>query len=118
MRRPRSTRSSRQQRNPMLVRSPLRSAHGTRLGRAVADNLVAYAFMAGGIACFALFSWYPLVRGVLLSFQQVNFVTDPEWVGLDNFSNLLKDPLFWIAWRNTLLFTGLALIIGYALPLL
>src|SRR3989440_8333044 len=74
--------------------------------------------MAGGIACFALFSWYPLVRGVLLSFQQVNFVTDPEWVWLDNFSNLLRDPLFWIAWRNTLLFTGLALIIGYALPLL
>ncbi len=24
-----------------------------------------------------LFSWYPLVRGIMLSFQQVNFVTDP-----------------------------------------
>jgi multiple sugar transport system permease protein len=58
------------------------------------------------------------VRGVILSFQQVNFVTDPEWVGLDNFQTLFKDPLFWIAWRNTLVFTGLALIIGYALPLL
>jgi multiple sugar transport system permease protein len=89
-----------------------------RLARAVSDNLVAYGFMAGGIACFALFSWYPLVRGVLLSFQQVNFVTDPQWVGLDNFKALFDDPLFWIAWRNTLLFTGLALIIGYALPLL
>jgi len=102
----------------MLVRSPLRSARGTRLGRAAADNLIAYAFMAGGIACFALFSWYPLVRGVLLSFQQVNFVTDPEWVGLHNFTKLFADPLFWIAWRNTLLFTGLALLLGYALPLL
>lgn len=101
----------------MLVRSPLRSALDTRRGRAMGDNLVAYAFMAGGIACFALFSWYPLVRGVLLSFQQVNFVTDPAWVGLDNFSALFADPLFWIAWRNTLLFTGLALIFGYALPL-
>jgi multiple sugar transport system permease protein len=90
----------------------------SRLARTVSDNVIAYAFMAGGIACFALFSWYPLVRGVILSFQQVNFVTDPEWVGLDNFSTLFADPLFWIAWRNTLLFTGLALIIGYALPLL
>jgi multiple sugar transport system permease protein len=101
----------------MLLRSPLRPARGTPLGRAVADNLVAYAFMAGGIACFALFSWYPLVRGVLLSFQQVNFVTDPVWVGLDNFATLFADPLFWIAWRNTLLFTGLALVLGYAVPL-
>jgi multiple sugar transport system permease protein len=89
----------------------------SRLGRRISDNLVAYGFMAGGIACFALFSWYPLVRGVLLSFQQVNFVTDPEWVGWDNFSNLFDDPLFWTAWRNTLLFTGLALVLGYALPL-
>jgi multiple sugar transport system permease protein len=89
----------------------------SHLGRRISDNLVAYGFMAGGIACFALFSWYPLVRGVLLSFQQVNFVTDPEWVGWDNFSNLFEDPLFWTAWRNTLFFTGLALLIGYALPL-
>jgi multiple sugar transport system permease protein len=88
-----------------------------RIRRTVSDNLVAYAFMAGGIACFALFSWYPLVRGVLLSFQQVNFVTDPEWVGWDNFGNLFDDPLFWTAWRNTLFFTALALLLGYALPL-
>jgi multiple sugar transport system permease protein len=101
-------------REPSVPLRPKRS----RLGRAVSDNLIAYAFMAGGIICFALFSWYPLVRGVLLSFQQVNFVTDPEWVGLDNFRALFDDPLFWTAWRNTLVFTGLALIIGYALPLL
>jgi len=100
--------------DPRITQRPGRS----RFTRTVSDNVIAYAFMAGGIACFALFSWYPLVRGVLLSFQQVNFVTDPEWVGLDNFDTLFKDPLFWTAWRNTLVFTGLALIIGYALPLL
>ena len=91
---------------------------GHRRPRSVSDNLVAYAFLAGGLVCFALFSWYPLVRGVLLSFQQVNFVTDPEWVGLDNFETLFADPLFWTAWRNTLLFTALALVFGYLLPLL
>jgi multiple sugar transport system permease protein len=84
--------------------------------RKVADNAVAYAFLVAGIACFALFSWYPLVRGIVLSFQQVNFVTAPTWVGLDNFRALLADPLFWTAWKNTLLFTGLALILGYLVP--
>lgn len=95
---------------------PLGKASWSRLRGRVADNLMAYAFMAAGIACFALFSWYPLVRGVLLSFQQDNFVTEPTWVGLDNFETLFADPLFWTAWRNTLLFTGLALVLGYLVP--
>jgi multiple sugar transport system permease protein len=95
-------------RAPHRRRAPLR--------RKVSDNVMAYAFMAAGILCFAVFSWYPLVRGVLLSFQQVNFVTDPTWVGLDNFRALVDDPLFFTAWRNTLLFTGLALVLGYAAP--
>jgi multiple sugar transport system permease protein len=87
-----------------------------RLRRKVADTLTGYAFLAAGIICFGLFSWYPLVRGILLSFQQVNFVTDPTWVGLDNFRALVHDPLFFTAWRNTLEFTGLALVLGYAVP--
>jgi multiple sugar transport system permease protein len=94
----------------------LRDRHRSRMRRKVADNAVAYAFLVAGIACFALFSWYPLVRGIVLSFQQVNFVTAPTWVGLDNFRALLADPLFWTAWKNTLLFTGLALILGYLVP--
>jgi multiple sugar transport system permease protein len=91
-------------------------AQRARLRRKVQDNVLAYVFLAGGILCFALFSWYPLIRGILLSFQQVNFVTAPDWVGLDNFRNLFADPLFYTAWKNTLVFTGLALVFGYAVP--
>jgi multiple sugar transport system permease protein len=87
-----------------------------RLRRTVLDNLTAYGFLCAALVVFALFSWYPIVRGVLLSFQQVNFVTDPVWVGWQNFETLFADPLFLLAWRNTLLFTGLALIIGFAVP--
>ena len=42
--------------------------------------------------CFALFSWYPLVRGVILSFQQVNFVTDPYWVGPGQLPGPVRRP--------------------------
>ncbi|MEU8053595.1 carbohydrate ABC transporter permease [Micromonospora haikouensis] len=100
-----------------VVTAGSRGPRGARLRRSISDNLLAYAFLAAGIACFALFSWYPLARGVLLSFQQVNFVTDPYWVGLDNFEALFADPLFWTAWKNTLVFTGLALVLGYLVPL-
>jgi multiple sugar transport system permease protein len=88
----------------------------SRVRRKVADNLLAYAFMAAGILCFALFSWYPLIRGITLSFQQDNLVTAPEWVGLDNYRHLFADPLFVTAWVNTFKFTGLALVFGYAVP--
>ncbi|SDY25032.1 carbohydrate ABC transporter membrane protein 1, CUT1 family [Micromonospora pattaloongensis] len=99
------------------MRRSMTTGLSARLRRRVRDNLLAYAFLSAGLVCFALFSWYPLVRGVLLSFQQVNFVSDPYWVGLDNFRALFDDPLFWTAWRNTLLFTGLALVFGYVVPL-
>lgn len=81
-------------------------------------SLAAWVFMAPALICFALFSWYPLARGIVLSFQQDNFVTPPYWVGLDNYRALFADPLFATAWKNTLVFTGLALVLGYALPLL
>lgn len=87
-----------------------------RLRRKVGDNLQAYAFLAAGLVCFGVFSWYPLVKGIVLSFQQENFVTDPIWVGWDNYRAVLSDPLFLTAWKNTLEFTGLALLFGYAIP--
>ncbi|MFF1922147.1 carbohydrate ABC transporter permease [Streptomyces sp. NPDC058221] len=88
----------------------------SRLGRRVRENLVAYLFLAAGVLCFALFSWYPIVRGVLLGFQQVTFAQPAQWVGLDNFQRLFDDPLFLTAWKNTGCFTLLALVFGFAAP--
>ncbi|HEX3788008.1 MAG TPA: sugar ABC transporter permease [Pseudonocardiaceae bacterium] len=87
-----------------------------RLRRKVADNLIAYTLLAGGVLCFAVFSWYPIVRAVLLSFQHTNFVGTSTWVGWKNFHRLFTDPEFVAAWRNTFEFTGIALVIGFAIP--
>ena len=87
-----------------------------RRGRKIGDNALAYAFLAAALVCFALFSWWPMLRGIILSFQQDNLVTDPIWVGFDNYERVFDDPLFVTAWWNTLKFTGLALIFGYLIP--
>ena len=87
-----------------------------RVRRRLADNALGYAFLAAGLLCFGFFSWYPLVKGFVLSFQQDNFVIPPYWVGLDNYRAVFDDPLFWTAWKNTIQFTGLALVFGYAVP--
>jgi multiple sugar transport system permease protein len=100
----------------VLTAAQVRDSRTARLQRRIADNLLAYAFMAAGILCFAFFSWYPLVKGVVLSFQQDNFVVPPYWVGLENYRTVFADPLFWTAWKNTIMFTLLALVFGFAVP--
>lgn len=100
----------------VLTAAQLRDSRTARLRRKIGDNLLAYAFLAAGLLCFAFFSWYPLVKGVILSFQQDNFVIPPYWVGLENYRTVFADPLFWTAWKNTIMFTLLALVFGFAVP--
>jgi multiple sugar transport system permease protein len=74
-------------------------------------------FMVPMLAVFGAFSWYPIVRTVLMAFQHTNLVQPAQWVGWQNFRNVWNDPLFPTAVKNTLEFAGLALIFGYPLPL-
>ncbi|MDN3053669.1 sugar ABC transporter permease [Streptomyces sp. SRF1] len=91
---------------------------GGRRRRRLADQARAYGFLLGGLTCFALFSWYPAIRAVVIAFQKYTPGSSPEWVGTDNFTRVLHDPEFTAAWRNTLTFTVLALLIGFAIPFL
>ncbi|MEI5035151.1 sugar ABC transporter permease [Streptomyces sp. S1A(2023)] len=82
------------------------------------EHLIAYSFLGAGVLCFALFSWYPIVRGWLLGFQEVTFAQPATWVGWENYRRLFDDPLFVTAWKNTGYFTLLALVFGFAAPFL
>ncbi|MBD7948953.1 sugar ABC transporter permease [Oerskovia sp. Sa4CUA1] len=68
------------------------------------------------IVIFGVFSWFPIVRALLMSVQETNLV-DTRFVGLDNFRYVLADPLLWTAVRNTAYFAFLALLFGYPIPL-
>ena len=81
----------------------------------VRNNLTGYAFLIGAIICFALFSWWPMIRGIIMSFQRTRRGVT-TWVGWDNYVRIIQDPSFWTAWKNTAYFTVLALILGYAVP--
>ncbi|MER7179778.1 sugar ABC transporter permease [Streptomyces hyaluromycini] len=89
---------------------------GDRRRRRITDQVRAYGFLLGGLICFALFSWYPAIRAVVISFQKYTPGSSAEWVGTANFTRVLHDPEFSAAWRNTLTFTLLALLIGFAIP--
>ncbi|WP_440555888.1 carbohydrate ABC transporter permease [Streptomyces sp. SCPE 10] len=97
---------------------PAPPAAGGRRRHRLIDQARAYAFLLGGLLCFALFSWYPAIRAVVIAFQKYTPGSPPQWVGTANFTRVLHDPEFSAAWRNTFYFTLLALLIGFAVPFL
>jgi multiple sugar transport system permease protein len=87
----------------------------TGRGRRVRDHVTGHLFLIGAVVCFAVFAWYPMIRGIVMSFQRTRRGVT-TWVGWDNYERILNDPSFWTAWKNTFYFTVLALIFGYAVP--
>jgi multiple sugar transport system permease protein len=100
------------------ARAAMRARRRVPLGRRLRRHGTGYLFLLGAVVCFALFSWYPMIREVVMSFQKTNFAGDTKWVGLENYRHIFADPDFWAAWRTSALFTLFALGLGYAMPFL
>ncbi|MEV0272712.1 sugar ABC transporter permease [Hamadaea sp. NPDC050747] len=81
-------------------------------------DAVAFVLLIPAFVVFGLFSWWPIIRGLLISFQETNLVEPARWVGLDNFHAIFADPLLGKAVGNTVLFVGLGLLIGFPAPLI
>lgn len=69
------------------------------------------------LVVFGVFSWWPIVRAVVMSLQRTNLSAPATWVGFDNFRYVLTDPDLPTAVLNTLYFALLALIFGFPIPL-
>ena len=68
------------------------------------------------IASIALWSYWPLLRGAIMAFQDYKIVGNGEWQGLDNFIRVASDPGFWRAWWRTLQYVGITLVLGFISP--
>jgi len=85
-----------------------------------------YFFLIPALVYQLIFGVYPLIYNLILSFKDVNLITyiggTSQWIGLSNYVQILKDPVFKKAIFNTLIFTGLSLcfqfIVGFCLALL
>jgi multiple sugar transport system permease protein len=80
-------------------------------------GLATVVFLLPLLFTFGAFSWYPIVRTVIMSLQHTNLVQPATWVGFQNFEAVWHDPLFPVAVKNTAYFAFLALVFGYPIPL-
>lgn len=67
-------------------------------------KLAPYLFIAPYLVLTAMFTVYPLINAAVLAFHQTNGPASRAFVGFDNFSYLLTDPLFHTALKNTTVF--------------
>jgi ABC-type sugar transport system permease subunit len=74
-----------------------------------------YVFMAPFVLIFCTFMVYPLVQSIILAMQQTFGPRTTVFVGLKNFADLLADPFFWLAMRNTFVYAALS--VALQLPL-
>lgn len=86
--------------------------------RPLSGKGVALLFLAPAVASILLWSYYPLVRGAVMAFQDYKIVGGGEWIGLDNFIRVATDPNFWASWGRTLEFVGITLLVGFFAPVL
>ena len=76
-----------------------------RLTKRVRDNFNAYLFLLPTLILFCAFTIYPFFNAFYIALCQWDGLTDIQFIGLANYINLfLNDDVFFIAWKNTLLF--------------
>ncbi len=63
---------------------------------------VAYVYIAPFFILFAIFGLFPIAFGFYLSFFRWDGLSQMHFIGIENYLNVFKDPLFWKALKNTL----------------
>ncbi len=81
-----------------------------------------YLFISPFILGVMIWVVYPAGMAAWLAFQKWNLITPPKYVGLDNFTTMFADKLFWQSMKVTFTYTfisvPLGLIVAFVLALL
>jgi multiple sugar transport system permease protein len=104
-------------------RQQVTHASGRRRSIADREGVLARLFLLPAVVYIVLLVALPFLLAIGFAFSDVT-AGDPsfDWVGLDNFSAIFHDPVFWRALRNTLVFTVISMVLivvlGKALALI
>ncbi|MCL6458300.1 MAG: sugar ABC transporter permease [Gorillibacterium sp.] len=73
-------------------------------------------FLLPALIIFGLFLWTPIVKGIVYSFLNVDFINGNKFVGLTNYREVLAGSDMLTAVRNTLYYMFLGVLIGFWIP--
>ena len=89
---------------------------GIKNGGRLTDRQVGFLLVVPGLAVFAAIILYPFVDAVLMSFTDRSLLyPDYDWVWLENYVKVFKDPYFLPTLGTTAIFVVLATLIPFVL---
>jgi len=69
-------------------------------------------FAAPWLIGFSVFLLFPLLKSFYNSFTEYTILTPPVWIGLENYTDLFKDELFWQSLGNSFYYALIAIPVG------
>ncbi len=94
--------------------------HSLSSWKRINNYKVLYLFMLPAVLSCLIFNYKPML-GIIMAFQDYS-VVDGIWkspfVGLAHFKEFFSDPYFMSALKNTLGINGLAILIGFPIPII
>ena len=102
--------------HPEVRQESLRTERMKRIYR----NRLLYLMILPGLLFFVVFKYVPMY-GLIIAFQNykpIKGMLGSDWVGLEHFSRLFNDPVFWTIFKNTLVLFSLNLLFFFPVPIM
>ena len=80
-------------------------------------RLLMTLFLGPTVVGLTLFTLIPIIASVVLAFFRWDLISPPEFVGLDNFADIVTDPTVRISFVNTFAFVIVAVVLQLAVAL-
>ena len=93
-------------------RSIKRKETSMKLSSKARDAIAGYLFIMPNMIGFLLFLAFPVVASLFISAAEWNIITEPIFVGINNFIALFQDSYFWQCLRNTAYFSLFSVLLG------
>ena len=103
--------------NIWKVFSPKDSYSGKKRGWDFKRNWLGYLIMIPALVSILLWTYYPMLTGSQLFFQDYRVVGDSRWVGFDNLAGVLFSDEWWSAIWNTFRYMMFTLTLGFLAPI-
>jgi len=80
-------------------------------------QVLAWIFMLPAVLSIAVWAYYPLLRGMVMAFQDYKILGGSAFIGLDNFVRVLGQDTFWKGLLNSFIYVVISLGVGFFVPI-
>ena len=80
-------------------------------------HVIAWIFMLPAVGSILVWAYYPLLRGMVMAFQDYRIIGRSKFIGLDNFIEAVSQEMFWTGVFNSLMYVVLNLGLGFFVPI-